>query len=444
MKFEELNLKPFLKTALKEANFYELTPIQELVYHKWQANSNIICQSATGSGKTLAFLLPILNQIEEEKKEVQTVIISPTRELASQLFDVTNQLIKKTQIDARLYIGGNDAQDELRRLELSQPQIVIGTLGRIFDLAKTKNALKVYLASNIVIDEADMVMDEKSVEEVDQVLALMNNLPRFWLFSATFTKAIRVFINKYLGQVDEITIEEENLTKQSIEHLFIPTKAKDKKTVLLDLINIINPYLALIFVNRLEDVSTISNYLSEQGIKVGIIHGDLDARERKQVLKRIKDNQYQYVVASDIASRGMDIEGVSHVINFDLPKDIDYYVHRTGRTARFNQTGVAYSLYDYDDEKYVDELRKKGLIIKFVKIASGELVPTKLAKKPNNQKRQDDISAIHAKYPKPKKVKPGYKKKRMEKITKEIKKMDRERIEEIYRRKNKNKNRVSR
>ncbi len=446
MKFSELDLKPFIQENLKEQNFMTLTQVQEEVYLKLKKNkaSNIVCQSATGSGKTHAFLVPLLNKLDIDKKEVQVVIISPTRELALQLYNVCQKMIKGTDIDARLYTGGNDALNEVKRLESSQPQIVIGTIGRIYDLAVSKNALKIYLAADMVIDEADMVLDEKAVEEVDALLSILNNSPRFWLFSATFSKQLKVFINKYLGQVEDIIIAEENLTKKAIEHLFIPVKAKDKKEVLISLINVINPYLCLIFVNQKENVKALSSFLADHNIKPGILHGDLEARDRKQTLKRISENKYQYVIASDIASRGIDIEGVTHVINFDLPKDVEFYIHRTGRTARYNQTGYAFTLYDYDDEAYVEELRKKGLIIKFVKIQGEELVPTKLNKKPVNNKRKSEIEAVHIKHPLPKKIKPGYKKKRMEKINKEIKKMNKERIAEIYRKKSRNENRMSR
>ena len=214
--------------------------------------------------------------------------------------------------------------------------------------------------------------------------------------------------------------------------------------MLLNLIDIINPYLLLIFVNTKERVIELSKHLADNNVKVATLHGDLDDRSRRQTLKRIQDMQYQYIVASDIASRGIDIPGVSHVINFDLPKDTEFYIHRTGRTARYDQTGIAFALYDYDDEKYVEFLRKKGLNVKFKKILNNELVPTKLEKAIGTQKLKEKTDAVHAKHPLPKKVKPGYKKKRMEVIKKEIKKIERERIEEIYRKKSRNENRKSR
>ena len=206
---------------------------------------------------------------------------------------------------------------------------------------------------------------------------------------------------------------------------------------MIELLKVIQPYLALIFVNTKEKVLELSKTLAANNIKVATLHGDLDDRTRRQTLKRIQDMQYQYIVASDIASRGIDLQGVSHVINFELPKDIEFYIHRTGRTARHDATGNAIALYDYDDEKYVEVLRTKGLNVKFKKILNNELVPTKLPKPNGSKMMKEKKDAIHAKHPVPKKVKPGYKKKRMEKINKEIRKLERERIENIYRKKNK-------
>jgi len=437
MKFEELNLKPYIKNNLRNKSFVECTPIQELVYSKIKDNKNIVVESATGSGKTHAYLVPIINSIDESLKQVQCVILSPTRELASQIYLNALELVESTQIDVKLYVGGSSREDEIKKLNNQSPQVIIGTIGRISDLAIGENVLKIYQAANIVIDEADMVIEKKTIEEVDKVLSKLSNNPRFWIFSATLTKELRVFMNKYLGGTQEVIIPEANLTKSTIKHIFIPVKANNKQEVLVELMKIINPYLCLIFVNQKEDVIALSKHLAGIGIKVGVLHGDLTDRDRKQTLKRISDNLYQYVVASDIASRGIDLEGVSHVINYDLPQEIDFYIHRTGRTARFDRTGHAITLYDYDDETYVNKLKEKGLIINFMKISNGELVPTKLNVRKQPSKRVQEIEEIHKKHPLPKKVKPGYKKKRMEIINKEIKKKNRERIENIYKKKNK-------
>lgn len=437
MAFTDYQFKPFINQTLKDIGFSEETKVQKAVLERALKGDNLVVESATGSGKTHAFLLPIMQRIDVAKPLVQALILSPTRELAMQLYEVAGKFQKnKPELDIRLAIGGTNRDQEIKRFETVQPHIVIGTVGRIRDLAIATNVLKIYTSQIVVIDEADMVLDGKDLEEVDQVLAAIPK-PQFMLFSATIPKPMRHFMNRYLEGVKEIVIGEPQLTKGTIEHLFIPTKAKSKEEVLLSLLKIINPFLALIFVNKVEDVDPLAKYIASHGYEVGVIHGDLDDRTRRQTLRRIKDLHYQYVVASDIASRGIDIEGVSHVINFDLPQDIEFYVHRTGRTARFEMRGQAISLYDYDDEKYVNELKKKGLNPVFVKITDQGLEPTVLKERKPLGKIKQIETMIHAKTPMPKKVKPGYKKKRKEKIEKEIRTLKREYVSSIYRKKKK-------
>lgn len=442
MSFKEYQFKDYINEALAAINFKEPTEVQKLVIPRALKGEQVVVESATGSGKTHSFLLPIFERIDESVKEVQAVIISPTRELAQQLFNVASTIAEKnTAIDVRLAIGGTNRDSEIKRLNASQPQIVIGTLGRIQDLVIQTNVLKIYNAKMVVIDEADMVINEKDLADVDKVLGVIQNKPQFLVFSATMPKHLRQFVNKYLSGVAEIVLSEENLTTSNIEHIMIPCKAKQREVVLEELLQIINPYLALIFVNTKDGVEELADYLANHNYRVAKIHGDLDDRARKQILRRIHDLQYQYVVASDIASRGIDIEGVSHVINFDLPKDVEFYIHRTGRTARHDAKGTAYSLYPYEGEEYVNLLKEKGLKPKFMKIVDGELKEIKLVtKKTTNPIKLKEIE-LHTKIKLPSKVKPGYKKKRMAKINDELRKAKRSRIEEIYRKKKHDENR---
>jgi ATP-dependent RNA helicase CshB len=386
-------------------------------------------------------MIPIFQTIDVNDRSCQAVIISPTRELAEQLYNVAVQIAKhsKPEISIAKVIGGIDRDTELKRYERLEPQIVIGTVGRIHDLVITSNVLKIHNAKTIVIDEADMIFEEKEIQEVDHIMGKIQNMPQFLIFSATISKGLRAFLNKYLRNIETIILEEKNLTKDNIEHLMLQCKAKQKEHVLLDLLQVINPYLAIIFVNKKDKVESLSMMLAENGFKVGKIHGAMDDRDRKQMLRRIKNLEFKYVVASDIAARGIDIEGVSHVINFDLPVDIEFYIHRTGRTARFNNTGTAISLYAYDDDAYVNGLREKGLVVKFVKLVDGELVPTKLVKRSGHSFVRDIETKVHQQVRMPKKVKPGYKKKRKAEIDKKIRKAKREYISEIYKRKAKEK-----
>ena len=440
-KFKDFHFREFIYKALEEINFTDPTLVQTKVLPKAIKGQSLMVESATGSGKTHSFMIPIFQTIDVNDRSCQAVIISPTRELAEQLYNVAVQIAKhsKPEISIAKVIGGIDRDTELKRYERLEPQIVIGTVGRIHDLVITSNVLKIHNAKTIVIDEADMIFEEKEIQEVDHIMGKIQNMPQFLIFSATISKGLRAFLNKYLQNIETIILEEKNLTKDNIEHLMLQCKAKQKEHVLLDLLQVINPYLAIIFVNKKDKVESLAMMLAENGFKVGKIHGAMDDRDRKQMLRRIKNLEFKYVVASDIAARGIDIEGVSHVINFDLPVDIEFYIHRTGRTARFNNTGTAISLYAYDDDAYVNGLREKGLVVKFVKLVDGELVPTKLVKRSGHSFVRDIETKVHQQVRMPKKVKPGYKKKRKAEIDKKIRKAKREYISEIYKRKAKEK-----
>lgn len=437
-KFSEYNFKDYIYEGLKAIGFNEPTEVQKKIIPLALAGNNIIGKSQTGTGKTHSFILPILQKLDENLKEVQATIIVPTRELAGQIYEDFQKIIKfcNTKIDIRMYVGGTNRLSEIERLHKNQPQIVIGTIGKLKDLAADNNALKIYTSKFVVIDEADMALDLSELTDIDYVFSLFQEA-QYLSFSATLNKGLVNFINKYISVNVFIDLVGNNVLKESIEHVFIPTKNKNKDEILLELLKIINPYLVLIFANTVDKVEEIANMMSQNGFKVGKITGSLEPRERKQIIKRIKDGLYQYVVCSDIASRGMDIVGVSHIINYELPKDIEYYIHRIGRTARFESTGLAISFYDYEDLAYLNKLSNKNITYKFMKIADGELVITNNHNKSLKQMKPNEI-AIHKKHPLSKKVKPGYRKKRNEAIRKEVRELKKKKIDNKYHRLNNN------
>lgn len=439
MKFVNYNLKDYINQGLKSIDFYETTSVQEIIIPKILNKQSVVVKSATGTGKTHAFIIPILQNLDEDKKEVQAVIISPTRELAFQLMEEFTKITKFNEnIDIRMYVGGTNRDAEIDRLSKSQPQIVIGTIGKINDLVNNANALKIYTASTVIIDEADMVFGSKEGDEIDNVFKRFEYLKQVCAFSATIPNGLTNFINKYLlfskrNKCELYDLSNKLITKDEIEYIFIPTKNQDKLELLVNVLHTFTPYLVLIFANTKNKVDEIASYLSENNIKCIKITGDLESRERKQVLKRIKDGEVQYVVASDIASRGIDIQGASHVINFELPKEIEFFIHRVGRVGRNNLKGQAISFYDFDDDNYLTELRKKHLTCTYMALKDGILQPTKkrngIRKSTKIQKIEEEV---HMRTPMPKKVKPGYKKKRLEKINKKLHKMKHQKIDEMY------------
>lgn len=378
MQFDQFEVKDFVFEYLKSKHFTALTPIQKEVLTNLKKNNNMLCQSKTGSGKTLAFLIPIFNKLDLNKQEVSAVICAPTRELALQIYNVAIEVaaFAPKKIDIRVYAGGTNRNDEIQRLENKTPQIVIGTPGKILDLAKKANVLPIYQANFLVVDEADMCFDSGFIHDLDDINKLIKN-KKTMIFSATINDGLKNSLAKYLQTKLIIRIDEKELQNLNIEHWLIPVKSKTKLDVLGEIFQIINPYLALVFANTKERVEMVFEYLKNQGYKVAIIHGGLDPRERKRVMKQIHDLEYQYIVASDIAARGIDIEGVSHIINFDLPSDYEFYIHRTGRTGRANMDGIAISIYDFDNQDYINKIEKKGVKFIYKEIKNGEFVEKK-------------------------------------------------------------------
>lgn len=411
--FEKFNLEPSLLDAVKDLNFAQPTEIQSRVIPKIMKQVNLIGQSQTGTGKSHAFLLPLMNSINTEYKEPQAIIVAPTRELAQQLFDVASHLAKfKNEVSVKLFIGGTDIEKDRNRAK-NQPQLIIGTPTRINDLAKNGD-LHVHLASYLVIDEADLMIDLGLIEEVDYVATRLDENAHIAVFSATIPKSLHPFLNKYLENPEYVEIENTQKNKKNIEFYLIPTKGEAKVEKTLKLIDILNPYLCIIFCNSRDSADELAKQLAASGLKLGMIHGGLTPRERKQQMKRVRNLEFQFVIASDLASRGIDIDGVSHVINFDVPRDIDFFTHRVGRTGRGQYKGVAITLYSPDEEENVTLIEQRGYEFENVDIKDGELKAVKAHNTRRKRRNKDDHLTNELKHKvksNKKKVKPGYKKK---------------------------------
>ena len=415
MNVTDLEIKPYIKSALEDLNFTELTQIQQEVIPLAFKKTDLIGQSQTGSGKTHAFLIPIFESLNEDEQKVQAIITTPTRELAEQIYQVSLQIssFSKTPISIARYVGGTDKERTLAKLK-SQPQIVIGTPGRIKDLAINERALLVHTAKIFVVDEADMTLEAGFLQDIDQIAGTMNKSLQMLVFSATIPVGLKPFLKKYMQQPQHIHISPRQQTAVKIEHILYPTKHRPRIEILKKVLTALNPYLAIVFANTKKNAAEISRELTTAGFKVGEIHGDLDPRKRRQVMNRIRNLEFQYIVATDIAARGIDIEGISHVINFELPSDLEFYIHRTGRTARGAFDGVAITLFDTTEEEALTQLEARGVSFAYKELdKSGDLVDSNHRnRRVSRVKRENEIDKIaKAKVRKPKKVTPGYKKK---------------------------------
>lgn len=430
MLFDGYELKDYIVKALKDLNFESFTKIQHEVFDNINNNKNIIAKSKTGSGKTHSFLVPIFNDLDEDDYKIQAVIVAPTKELSFQIYKMAQHIasFSSKRIDIKNYSGGTDRLKEIDKLSNSQPQIVIGTLGKIKDLAIKENVLKIYTAKYFICDEADMTFDDTNIEDLDGIASVLNNA-KYMFFSATFSEKILPTMKKYITNVEFLEIKEE---QTQIKHIWIPLKYKDRYEVLKDLLNTMQPYLCMIFCNKKENVIDLAAKLSNDGYFVGVMHGDLSQRERKRILKECNDLKYQFLVCTDIAARGIDISGVSHIINYELPRDFEFYLHRSGRTGRMFNDGIVYSFYEELDNQYLDNLNKKNIRPEYYEIKNKELIPYKGRNTRENRVKPKTDYELQAKrfVPKSDKVKPGYKKKREEqikKIAESLKKRDKKR-----------------
>lgn len=413
--FEQFNLDSYLLEAIAELNFKEPTEIQTEVITEIQSNRDIIAQSKTGSGKTHAFLLPLLNKLDSEANHVQIVITAPSRELAEQLYQATIQLTEHAPfgIEVSRFMGGTDKERQIESLQNKQPDVVIGTPGRLLDLIKS-NHLRTHTAYAMVVDEADMTFDMGFIEEVDQIAATIPSTSQLLVFSATIPQKLQPFLQKYMNNPIRIEVESKEVISDLIDNWLISTKGKKRTDVIYNLLTIGHPYLVLIFANTKENVEALASDLTERGLEVGVLHGGLDSRERRRVMREIRNLDYQFIVATDLAARGIDIEGVSHVINAEVPQDLSYFVHRVGRTGRNNLPGIAVTLYSPGDESGIETIENMGITFKEKTIKNNEIVdaPKRRTERKKPKKSLEYNAEIEGLAHKAKKkVKPGYRRK---------------------------------
>lgn len=420
MSFKDYALQPFLFEALDALHFKQPTAIQKKIIPLLLKGQNVIGQSQTGTGKSHSFLLPFIHALQPEQQEIQLVITTPSRELAQQLANVTRQLISYSSqpLLLEVCIGGTDKKRQVEKLQQQQPHIVIGTPGRIFDLMQ-ENALFVQTTRMLVVDEADMTFDLGFLETVDEIASRMPEQLQMAVFSATIPEKIKPFLTKYMAHPHMVQIEEKKLLSSTIENLLLSTKGKNEYDLLYQLVTMGHPFLMLIFVNTKQRVEEVAHFLRTKQLKVATIHGDMPARDRRRVMKQIQEMQFQYVVATDLAARGIDIEGVSHVINVDIPTELEFFIHRVGRTGRNQLPGTAITFYTPDQESSITWLENKGIEFKTVELKNGELVDSfDRNRRMKRKKTQSELSPqLKGMIKKAKQtVKPGYKKKMAEQI----------------------------
>lgn len=340
--FSQLNLHPQLVQAVTELGYTTPTPIQSGVIPVMLAGEDVIGQAQTGTGKTAAFSLPILHKLSAGEDHVQALVVAPTRELALQVARAMHEYGRVREARVLPIYGGQPYGRQIGRLKRGV-DIVVGTPGRLLDLTKQK-VLDLSRVRTVVLDEADEMLSMGFIEDIEAILKQTADNRQTALFSATMPPEIRRLADQYLHHPQSITIQRKQLTVATVEQRYYLVNQVDKMAALTRLFEVEPLTRALVFARTRLGTGDLANELSVRGFQAEVLNGDLSQDAREQVLNRFRRDQIKVLVATDVAARGLDIDGISHVFNFDIPLDPEVYVHRIGRTARAGNTGIAISL----------------------------------------------------------------------------------------------------
>lgn len=380
--FGQFQLHDFLQQSLDRLGITRPTPVQSQAIPAILQGQDIIGRSQTGTGKTLAYLLPVLQQIDLTRNELQALVLAPTRELARQIADTAALLAGETGIEVALIQGGVDINRQIRRLRRN-PQIVVGTPGRVLDLIN-RESLSSNTARHLVIDEADMMMEMGFREDIERIMLKSKKNIQIMLFAATLPPQVQEMARAFMKHPCHIEINPKERSVPAIENVFFKARNGGKEELLVQLVKLYNPFLGIVFVRKKEQVDDVVTHLRQAGFEAEGLHGDMQRGQRQQVMSRFREAKSQLLVATDIASRGLDVEAVTHVFNFNLPVSVDQYIHRTGRSGRAGETGTAVNLIIAAEEETLRHIEAKlGRPFKEMMIAAGAIVEKKAQRRGN-------------------------------------------------------------
>ena len=381
--FDQLGVSETLVTCLKTRGITEPTPVQEQAIPPLRAGRDVIAQAQTGTGKTLAFLLPILEKIKPQGTAAQALVIAPTRELAIQIARVAEPLGAELGIGTIVIYGGADIERQKEKLR-RHPQLIIGTPGRLLDHVR-RGTLVLGSVNKVILDEADEMLKMGFIEDVETLLTKTAQDYQLALFSATMPERIVRLTKSFMTNPAHIRIEGETTTLENIEQIVLSVSEGTKLDRLCASINEEAPYLAMVFCATKERTRTLMMELAQRGYLVDALSGDLTQTQRTFVLRQFREAKLQILCATDIAARGLDIEGVTHVYNYDLPPTVTDYIHRIGRTGRAGAQGKAITLvaaHQHEKLRKMEAALKERLRRDTVK---KKMCPTRAAVEGQNQ-----------------------------------------------------------
>ncbi len=354
--FKDLGLSPDIQQALDELGFDEPTPIQEQAIPELLSGHDVIGQAQTGTGKTAAFGLPLLQYLDPDNEEVQAIVMTPTRELCIQVTQALRTFAEHLDIEIVAVFGGAPIRSQQSQLR-SGAHVVVATVGRMMDLM-SRRSLVLTAARYVVLDEADEMLDLGFIEDVEKILRMCPSGRQTALFSATMPPPIQKLAEGYMYDPVTIKITPKKLTVDAIAQAFVEVPAKEKAARLVELLKTEEPEQAIIFTRTKIGASKLERTLKDKGLDVKALHGDLSQGVRDGVMISFKDHRVRLLVATDIAARGLDVEHVTHVINYDVPNSSETYVHRIGRTGRVGRTGRAITFVTPDQRDEIGRIER--------------------------------------------------------------------------------------
>ncbi|RAT98989.1 DEAD/DEAH box helicase [Brevibacillus sp. Leaf182] len=341
--FLRLGIHKELIDALQANGITEPTPIQEKAIPVVLEGKDVIAQAQTGTGKTLAFVLPILENADPQATHVQALILTPTRELALQITAEVKKLTEKLEdIQVLAVYGGQDVNQQLRKLK-GKIHVVIATPGRLLDHLR-RGTIDLSQVSMFVLDEADQMLHMGFLPEVEDIMANTPFEKQTLLFSATMSEQVQALAKRFMQKPENIKVQGKRITLDDIRQIAVETTDRAKQATLCRLLDEQRPFLAVIFCRTKRRASKLNAELQGLDYMSDELHGDLSQAKREDVMKRFREARIQFLVATDVAARGLDVEGVTHVFNYDIPEDVDSYIHRIGRTGRAKEKGTAFTL----------------------------------------------------------------------------------------------------
>ncbi|MFD2656695.1 MULTISPECIES: DEAD/DEAH box helicase [Gracilibacillus] len=339
--FNQLGISASIMKALEKMGFEEATPIQAQTIPLGMEGKDVIGQAQTGTGKTAAFGIPMIEKIDPNERKIQGLIVAPTRELAIQVSEEMHKLAKFKGVRTLPVYGGQHMERQIKALK-DRPHIVVATPGRLLDHLR-RRTIRVDQVHTAVLDEADEMLNMGFIDDIRDILKAIPEERQTLLFSATMPKEIRDIAATLMKQPEEVKVKSKEMTVSNIDQFFVEVHEKQKFDTLTNLLDIHVPELAIIFGRTKKRVDELTEGLQARGFRAEGIHGDLTQGKRTSVLKKFKFGRIEILVATDVAARGLDISGVTHVYNFDIPQDPESYVHRIGRTGRAGKMGEAIS-----------------------------------------------------------------------------------------------------